>query len=336
MQLGLVTQPVQKQGFDLGLQSIGLRKLSEVEIPDYFYNRMAFDNEVLNSIFNGDGLIKGQTLTLAATKGSGKTTLLMTAMQSLINANPRLRCGYVSNEEVVHQLAYTAKRINANDVMADNQSDIDMIARMMNDLDVIVIDSIAGLSKPDTRSSALIEEYACKTLVKAAKQTGCTTCFICHFTKAGSAAGSKNWFHAVDTCILISKLDPEEYGENCRLIEVDKNRFGAATEVVLRMTPNGFDLSNPVEKKIEQDTDSRAVQKKQDCQAIMKVIRDSGSQGATYLNLDTTGIDLNRIERLLKELKSKGKVTSQGTGKGSDRANHRYLLGTTTPSDFAD
>jgi predicted ATP-dependent serine protease len=336
--LGLVTAGTSVKEFDLGIKANGLRKLGDVVVPEHFYNRYSFDNDILNSIFNGDGLMKSQVISMASPRGSGKTTFLMQSLQQLTVSNPELRCAYFSNEECVEQLAFTANRIGATDIMADNVSDIDQIVANMHNLDVLVIDSFPGLSHSEITKPKALEQYAINSIIKTAKATGCAVIIIMHFTKANVESGSKNIYHAVDSCITLTKLDPDEYDADCRMVSVTKNRFGSQSETIIRMTPEGFDLSGTVEVKQDSSSDSvYATAKKHDVKSLMNVIREQNTVGGAKLSdFNKLNIDMGRVERLLKELTSSNKVTVFGGGKGTPKENKRWHLGQVSSSDFDD
>lgn len=310
--------------FDLGITAGGMRKLGDVVVPDYFYHRYTTRHAVLDAIFNGDGPMKSQTFSLAAPKGSGKTTILMQTMQALVVAHQGMRCAYFSNEECVEQLAFTAKRIGATDIMADNISDIDTIARMMQNLDLVVLDSYPGLTSEEFSQPKALEHHTLTTIIKAAKATGCIVIFVMHCTKTGVAAGSKNIYHAVDACITVAKMDPDLVGGKCcRKFIVEKNRFGSQTEVILQMTATGFDLDNPVEVASDESEEKGvyASRKETDIKAIMGKVRGMPMIGLDKIQAQISdfadlGIDMNRVERLLKELTNSGKLIMSGYGKG--------------------
>lgn len=328
--------------FDLGMEQGGLRRLSDVAIPEYFFDRASFGHPVIDGLINGDGLVKTQTFTVASPRGVGKSTFLMSLLQRLTVTNKGYRCAYLSNEECVQQLAYTARRIGAVDIMADNIQDIDTIAKIMHEQDVVVVDSFPGLRHPEITASKALEQYAINTLVKTAKTTGCCLFFIMHYTKNGTEAGSKNVYHAVDTCIKIYKADAEEYGEDVRMIEVDKNRFGSGASVMLKMTRNGFDFDNVIEDKTGGNDANKGLntylsRKLDDNKAIMKRIREKDtSGGAKILDFADLDIDMGRVERLLKELGNSGRVVVVGGGKGQSKDTKRWHLGDTEPADFGE
>jgi predicted ATP-dependent serine protease len=314
--------------FDIGISSNGLRRLGSVEVPEYFYNRLSFGNVILDSIFNGDGLIKSQVISLAAPKGSGKTTFVMQALQKLVETNKGLRCAYLSSEECVEQLAFTAGRIGVTDIMADNVNDIDTIASMMNSLDVVVIDSFPGLVHKEYTRPRAIEQAAINTLIKAAKSTGCVVILIAHFTKSGIESGTKNLYHAVDTCINMTKEDPDLYGgASCRKIEIIKNRFGCQSSYVLELKASGFDLDNPMEVSDSDSEETKGVnatRKEADISAIMGVIKGRCGFPVAFSDFVPLGIDMGRIERLLKELVSTNVLVQTGGGKKLGRDSKRW------------
>lgn len=312
----------------------GFKKLSEVTIPDYFYERMGFDVPILNELINGDGLVKGQCITLASPKGAGKTTFLLQLCQSFINKNPTCKAIYLSGEECIEQLAFTANRINVKDVVADNVTDINKIAEHMKSIDLCIIDSIQCLTHPDFGTEKALHEYAIATLVPAAKLHGCATIFVQHYTKGGQEKGNSIWGHSVDTTIRITTADPEVYGENVRCIEVEKNRFGSAAEVVLNISSEGFDFSEPVYKKVNPNTTnntSRAVVKMQQMDKIIDVVKAASvnAVNAKWSDFIAADIctDVGRLERLIKELEKLGKIIKINGGRGSSQDEHRWTIG---------
>lgn len=342
LSLSVVEAPEIVGVWDMGVKSSGLRSLRNIDVPERFFNRLSFDIPILNALFNGDGLIRGQRISISAPRGAGKTTFLLATLQSVSQMNSGIKCAYISNEECIEQLAFTATRLNCLNVMADNMTDIDEIAELMKGLDVIVIDSVAGLTCSHIRSPHMREEYAMNKLCQSAQEFECTVIFIHHFTKDGKAKGNSGWGHAVDTCMNIYKMDAEDYGEDVRLFDVDKNRFGSLAEVMLRMTKNGFDFENPVSEKTSPDATPGATgvyikAKKEDTLAILKMVREHNNNGgASLVHFGTLDIDMGRVERLLKELDARGKVVCTGGGQGKPKSGKRWLLGDTEDDDFGD
>jgi hypothetical protein len=172
------------------------------------------------------------------------------------------------------------------------------------------------------------DKYAMNTLNKASQDYDCAVIFVQHFTKNGLAKGNSGWGHAVDTCIYIYKADPEEYGEHVRVIEVQKNRFGACTEAYLSMTATGFDWDNPINASVMDDTSTvgvRELNRRRDTEAINKIL-ESKPDGVVLSDFIDTGIDLGRVERLLKEMLVSGKVNATRGEHGNTRNTKVYTL----------
>lgn len=311
------TATINNKGVSLDVESKGLRKLGAIQIPDYFWDRTLTGIPVLDDVINGDGIVPGQCFTLAAPRGSGKTTLLLQLMQALVTNNKGYKAAYLSGEEIVEQLAFNSARFGAADVTADNITNVDEIANVIASHQMVVIDSTSSMKHPDYSGERMLEEYACNTLIRAAKQAKCATFFIQHFTKGGQEKGGSLWGHNVDTCIKLHKLDIEEYGENARLVEVEKNRFGTSAEMFLRLTREGFDFANPIEVKANGNAASkggnnRVNVKLHEMRQILEIVKTKSN--ARLADMSTVCDDMARIERLCKELEKSGKLVRMGRG----------------------
>lgn len=298
-------------------KATGPKKASDVVIPEHYFDRMSTGIVIIDELINGDGIVPGQQISLAAPRGSGKTTLLMQMMQGITTANPDRKCIYISGEEYVEQLAYTANRINTPDVLLHNETDIDTLATMTNEYDVMVIDSLPALTHPSIHSEHARQEYAVNTLVRSAKTNKCAIFYIMHFTKDGKEKGNSMVGHTVDTTIKIYNLDEETYGEKVRCVEVEKNRFGSSTEAILRLRREGWDFTNPVDKRTSGNKGNsgganRANQKVKEMNDLVNKIK----QGTKPKLAELTEIcgDVGRTERLLKDLEKIGRILSIGRG----------------------
>jgi predicted ATP-dependent serine protease len=309
---------------DMGMSSRGARKLGGIDIPEHYFNRFTTGVKVMDDLINGDGLVPGQCFTLDAPRGGGKTTLLLQLMQGIITYNDGFkRCLYLSGEEYVEQLAYMAQRIDTPDVEADNVVEADEIVKLTEHYDVMVIDSLASVKHEGLRSRQSIEEYAVNEIIKAAKTNKCAVFFIQHQTKNQVAKGNSNIQHSVDTCLKIHNMDPEAFGgSNVKCISVDKNRFGGAGDVILRLNRNGWDFDNPIDNATNNDGNktansrggAQAAKKTADMTALVDKINELDKQGKQAKIADLAPVvgDVGRTERLLKELAQYGKVSKVG------------------------
>ena len=166
----------------LDIQKTKFTKVSEIVIPSVFYNRMKTGVEEFDAMF-GEGILPGSAFTITAQAGCGKTTLLLQLMEAL--ANNSYEVGYASGEENQYQLAFTCKRLNVKSVQIANETDIDVLAKAMEDLDVLVVDSFQALTTKNKLNHAELERYAVSTLINAAKANECTLFLVMHLTKDG-------------------------------------------------------------------------------------------------------------------------------------------------------
>jgi len=309
----------------LGMKSNGPKALGKVRIPDKYFNRFGTGLEPIDNMFGDGGFIKGQVITLSAMRGAGKTTAMLQVLNGVMENTPSKKCLYLSGEEYIEQLAFTAARINTPLVLADNVTDIDTIAGLTKTYDVIVIDSLAALTHPKLKASAK-EAYAINRLYKAAHDNDCVLVIILHMTKDGKSKGNSSIEHSVDTCIKLFNVDSEEYGElNCKAFCVDKNRFGQTKDSIFRMTRTGWDFTNPIREDYDKDnaagkkTDPRKVRRMNELRKICEgIINKKGAFRLSDLQSIVEDMeDYDRFTRRMKELEQIGVVIKSGRGQSA-------------------
>jgi len=125
-----------------------------------------------------------------------------------------------------------------------------------------------------------------------------------------------------DTCISIGKGDIESFGEDVRIFEVTKNRFGGCGKLLLRMGITGYDFSRPIEETVHNDFNKgehKSAQQKRsgERKAILKLMWELESKNE-YLTLSNLCLCIDdesdesvfgRHERHLKAMEVEG-----GTG----------------------
>lgn len=304
---------------NLGMNSTGARQLGAVDIPAYFYSNFGTGVATIDNMFSANGgMLPGQVITLASMRGAGKTTALMQILQGIIKNNPDKKCLYLSGEEFVEQLAFMAKRIDTPDVYADNVCEVDKIVELTKTYDVIVIDSIAALTNGDMQSRQQIESYAMNTLYKAAKENECVVIFILHFTKQGNSKGNSSLEHTCDTCIKIFNVDSEEYGElNAKAFCVDKNRFGMTKDLIVRMTPKGWDFANPIKEDYDKDKSRSEVRGEKMQEEINKILALKRFQMKDLKTISTDLKVLARLSRRVNDLCKTGVIKKFGRGENA-------------------
>lgn len=233
------------------INKTALKPIGQVKIPQAFYRRICSGIEKMDILFGGPvektkGLLPGSSFTLTAPGGCGKTTLMLQYAEALCEQG--YACAILSGEESVHQIAFTAQRLNVKKVMVANINNIDAIAALMIDYDFVVIDSFQSM-KPDAkvarekgiRNPKQIEKYCVETLTSAGKKHECAVGFIMHHTKGGQMKGGTIIIHTVDAnfCIWAPEVD-----NPTRWVETDgKNRFGPPGKFSAAFESTGYDFS---------------------------------------------------------------------------------------------
>ena len=289
----------------LGIEKSAFTKVSEIEIPDIFYRRMKTGVAEFDDMF-GEGILPGSAFTITAQAGSGKTTLLLQLMEAL--ANNGYDVGYASGEENQYQLAFTCKRLNVSSVQIANETDVDTLAKAMQDLDVLVIDSFQALTTRNKLNHAELERYAVTTLINAAKANECTLFFIMHLTKDGKLKGSTLVPHAVDVNVQIMMDD--EGDEQDRVISFYKNRFGPTLDYTATMTSRGFQLSGKREVTRAPSKKARKREIENKILAIKEPPHITKERVIKELKLTSS-----QAYFALKELTDAGKLVKHGRGK---------------------
>jgi predicted ATP-dependent serine protease len=294
---------------NLQLENRGFRKVSDIEIPDTFFNRIKTNIEPLDLIF-GEGILPGSTITLKAKPGVGKSIFALTLGEILTNLNYKI--GYSSGEEDDRQLAYNCKRLNVQNLQIGNLTDVDELLEAMNDLDLVIIDSFQTLTTTQELSSRAKVKYFNDNLVRKSKECDCSTLFIVQELPDGMIRGGNSLLYAVDVNIEILKNKDEP---DKRFFNVYKNRFGATMLHEANFSRTGYEfLGEYIETEEAKEENKKKVS--------VKISRKE-----TILQMDEPPlITVNRVmERLdiqeatakllLTELENDMKIIKYGRGK---------------------
>ena len=291
----------------LDYNTTGLQKVSEITIPDIFNRRLKTGISKVDELFE-EGLLPGSALTLTAQAGCGKTTFMLQMLEGL--AKNGYNVGYLSGEESVYQLAYTAKRVGVTQVAIGNETNIDTIKQYMNDLDVVVIDSFQALTSSTKMNAKQLEKHAVQTLTKHAKDTECAIVFIMHLTKSGDLKGGTIVPHTVDANLKITRVSDSDNDDD-RCIFFEKNRFGPLNELECVIGRSGYNFDAHVVRA--DDTNKKAASKSSRKQDDINTILELSE---ITLKTVTEKLEDNflRAQMLLRELTTTGKLEKFGRG----------------------
>jgi len=291
----------------LSIARSGFQKVSEIEIPSIFYNRIKSGVTELDEMF-GDGILPGSATTITAQAGLGKTTFLLQLMEAL--AVVGYDVGYASGEENQYQLAFNCRRLGVNNVAIANETDVDTLAAAMKDLDVLVVDSFQALTTDDKKNNAELERYATSTLVNAAKKHECAVFFVMHLTKNGQLKGSSLVPHSVDVNIQI--MQDEEGDSDQRIIDFYKNRFGRTATYSAVMSRSGFTFAGERQTVV---ATSKKTRRKDELKKVLEMKEPPGiTKQRIIKELNVTS---SQAYLILKELTDTGKLVKYGRGESS-------------------
>lgn len=292
----------------LGHTTTDLTVIDEVEIPDKFYNRMDSGIKQINDLFGGNGILPGSTATVAAKPGTGKTSLFLGVLSSLAEMGHDV--AYITAEEALTQLAFTAQRLNAKGFLAAAKTGVTEIVELAKEVDFMVIDSFQGIENDtnEQMSARKFEEYVTSQVVRAAQQFDTTIVLILHMTKTGEYKGGANLAHAVDMNIKIA-VDPN--AEDRRVIWTEKNRFGALHEVTTYFGYNGYDFDRTVTPE-EIAESKRQAKITDEMKQVITAIEVNGPMPKAGIQIET-GLSESKIQQLTYKLQKMGELVSDGS-----------------------
>lgn len=289
---------------NLNLQQTTFQRISSVEIPDIFFNRLKTQDENFDKIF-GDGLLPGSSITLTSVAGCGKSSFCYQLCERLCKQG--YKAGYASGEESREQIAFTCKRLGVEDVVVANLTDIDELSKALDDYDLLVIDSFQALTCKHDATVREQERYAVDKLVARAKLTKCAIIFIVHITKTGQMKGSTLLPHAVDVNMRLDR-DDESEDPTARIISVEKNRWGPTGEHFCNLTRSGFTFSGKVAEEKPKKIDKKQMVMNRALQLL-----ESGFVSEADI-IEDCGVPKYVAYQALKELQDNNTVIKHGRG----------------------
>ena len=218
-------------------------RLSDVVVPQKFYNRLSTGIEALDLVFGGElhpGILPGSCVFFTGTPGAGKSTMSLQLADALTEVAEK-RVLYNANEEHKAMLKMAADRIGIKGNFAVSQFDqIDVLVQHVLDtgIEVLVQDSLQTVDDADLKGFNLWKSVMRK-LVRLSKDHDVTVITIGQVTKGGTFAGPQALAHEADVDARLSR--DKESGNRVLLLE--KNRFGPAGEPFeFVLTGHGLDF----------------------------------------------------------------------------------------------
>ena len=291
---------------NLGLKNTTFVKVSDVNIPEIYYQRLKTGTGRIDQAF-GDGILPGSIFTVTGNPGAGKTTYLLQVLEKL--AERGYKTAYASGEECVEMLSVNCQRIGVKNVNVANETNIQTLIDYTKEVDILIVDSFSSLTS-NIKSSRQHEKHCIQELCKAAKENECAIGIVLHISKTGQYKGGTIIPHSVDTVIHLHRDMVEGQPDNYVTCHVTKNRFGPTSEITLLMTSAGYDWDyNPQPTNSgTQDVAPKSERKAKEMNELMKYHEITLPDAAKKLN------SAQRAAYILRELVILGKFDKTGRG----------------------
>lgn len=295
---------------NLGYDKKAFTKISDVQIPEIFYNRFKTGIPELDDIF-GDGLLPGSTITLKARPGLGKSVFSLSLAELLTKKGYSV--GYTSGEQSQEQLALNCKRLNVVDLQVATITDVSEILDFLPDMDFMVIDSFQTLTANLDLSNKQKTDYFINNLVKKANDNHCTLLFIVQETSSGEIRGGPTLLYAVDVNIEILKC---KVNKDIRIISNYKNRCGPVGDHGAKFGKDGYEFIGPYDGEPEQEKKKEKVPVKETRKEEILQMDDPPLITVNRV-MDHFEIKEQTARLLLSELESEMKVIKYGRGQSA-------------------
>ncbi|MBV6477304.1 MAG: DNA repair protein RadA [Ignavibacteria bacterium] len=201
----------------------------------------------------GGGIVKGSVILIGGDPGIGKSTLMLQIADKVRDR----KILYVSGEESAVQIKMRADRLkfHLNNFYILSETNLDIIQAVIEkeQPDIVVIDSIQTVSRPDLESApGTVTQLRESTslLMHISKKFGVSVFIVGHITKEGVIAGPKVLEHMVDVVLQFEGERTHSY----RILRGIKNRFGSTNEIgIFEMSDGGLkEVKNPSEVFLSQ------------------------------------------------------------------------------------
>ena len=291
---------------NLGLSKTNFVKVSDVNIPEIYYQRLKTGTGRIDRAF-GDGILPGSIFTVTGNPGAGKTTYLLQVLEKL--AEKGYKTAYASGEECVEMLSVNCKRIGVQNVNVANETNIQTLIDYTKEVDILIVDSFSSLTS-NIKSSRQHEKHCIQELCKAAKENECAIGIVLHISKTGQYKGGTIIPHSVDTVIHLHRDMVEGQPDNYVTCHVTKNRFGPTSEITLLMTSAGYDWDynpTPTSSGTEQ-VKPKNQRKQQEMNELLKHKKLTLEQAAKKIG------SVQRATYILRELVVLDKFNKTGRG----------------------
>lgn len=240
-----------------GMKVGDIKRLSDISIPDSFFDRVRTGIEQFDALFGGNdlpGIMPSSSILITGTPGAGKSTLTLQLADKWASSGMKLL--YNIGEENEYAVKYRASRLNLSGNFELSKFDNvgELCSYVANSgIKILVQDSIQTLDDENISSSKALK-HAVEQLVTLSKDCGVTVFMIGHVTKTGIVAGPQKLVHDVDVHVHLSLMKDDK-----RLLEIKKSRIGPSNvSCEISMDENGIQFTSCTSDKNDNDLENNA------------------------------------------------------------------------------
>jgi len=223
----------------------------DIEVPEKLRRRVRSGLVYFDDALGGRGFTPSAVTLFTGTPGAGKTTLMLELANSLTGHGNNVL--FNTAEESLFQLKMTVERLQLRHGFIAGQET--MVPKLLENCDklreknpdkpfFLIIDSLQCLNDGkygDHQTNSRTAQRAMAMITDYCKENFCNSVIIGQVTKDGKMAGANVLKHMVDALITLDVERKDEDLMGCRVLQVEKNRFGGAGHIFfLALREKGF------------------------------------------------------------------------------------------------
>ena len=223
----------------------------DIEVPQALRVRNASGLKFFDDALGGKGFTPSAVGLFTGTPGAGKTTMMLELSNALTSTGASVL--FNTAEESLYQLKMTVERLKLRNGFAAGQET--MVPTLLENCDklraknpkrpfFLIVDSLQCLNDGkygNHQTNSRTAQRSMLQITNYCKENFCNAIIIGQVTKSGQMAGANVLKHMVDAMITLDVERRDEDLMGCRVLQVEKNRFGGAGHIFfLSLQEKGF------------------------------------------------------------------------------------------------